>query len=105
MIELRDTRDGAGRVQCPDCGEDITRHVEAQLSYYEALGRVVYRARQAEQRRLWEQRLQVVLVVAGAILFGLFLSPATRESVSPVVGGILLIAWLVGLWRVFSGRD
>lgn len=90
---------------CPRCGGDVTAEAEALAPYYEGLNRVAYLAWQAERRRQWEQRLRVALAVAGAVLLGLFMTPATRESVSPVVGGVLVIAWMVGFWRVFTGRD
>lgn len=102
VIELGQSRDDDGRVWCPACDDEITPFVDAQLAYYEQLGRVVYRVQQAEKRR---QLLQVVLVVAGALLAGLFLSPETRDAVSPVVGAVVLGVLAVGLWRVLSGRD
>ncbi|OMC08532.1 hypothetical protein A5734_01735 [Mycolicibacterium fortuitum] len=99
-VESDDGRTAA----CPRCGGDVTAQAEALMPYYEGLNRAADAARQAERRRQWDLRVRVALVVAGAVLAGLFMTPATRESVSPVVGAVLMVAWLVGFWRVFTGR-
>lgn len=90
---------------CPRCGGDVTAEAQALMPVYEGLDRLVDAARRAERRRKWELRARVALGIAGAVLVGLVMNPATRESVEPVIGAVLLIAWFVGLWRVASGRD
>lgn len=71
------------------------------MPYYEGLNRM---ADAAHRRERAEQRMRAARIVVPAVVVVLMLSAVTRLAMEEVISFGLVIALLVGLWQVFTGR-